>query len=310
MIQSPGPAPESIDRRELAMRIVISGASGTIGRALSAALRARGDSVTGVTRRPEAQVGDGVAWVGWDALATAVEGTDAVVHLAGAGIADKRWSAARKRELRASRIETAEQIVAAIGSATDKPTVLVSGSAVGVYGSRGDEVLSEQSAPANDFLAQLCLDWESAAQGSGTRTVLLRTGVVLAPEGGALAKLLLPFKLGLGGPVGRGRQYMPWIHRDDLVGIILHAIDTPALEGPLNGVSPEPVTNATFSKALGKTLSRPALILTPPLALRLLLGERVSVLTASQRVSAAKVRESGYAFRHPQVPDALQDLLS
>ena len=231
------------------------------------------------------------------------------MHLAGAGVADKRWSAGRKRELRDSRIDTARRIVAAIGAAAEKPAVLVAGSAVGIYGSRGDELLTEESAPGDDFLARLCVDWEAAAQGAGVRTVTLRTGVVLAREGGALAKLLPPFKLGAGGPIGRGRQYMPWIHRDDIVGLILHAIDTPSLEGPLNGVAPAPVTNAAFGKALGAALRRPALMPTPPIALRLLLGERAGVLTASQRVSADRAQESGYAFRHAEIGGALRDLV-
>ena len=291
------------------MRVVVTGASGTIGGALAGALRDRGDDVTGITRAPGAHGRGDIDWRSWDDLPAAVAGADAVVHLAGAGVADKRWSAARKRELRDSRIDTARRIVAAIGAAPEKPAVLVAGAAVGIYGSRGDELLSEASAPGDDFLARLCVDWEAAAQGAGVRTVTLRTGVVLAREGGALAKLLPPFKLGAGGPIGRGRQYMPWIHRDDIVGLILHAIDTPGLEGPLNGVAPEPVTNAAFSRALGAALRRPALMPTPPIALRLLLGERAGVLTASQRVSADRARESGYAFRHAEIGGALRDLV-
>ena len=291
------------------MRVVVTGASGTIGGALAQALRARGDDVTGITRSPGGRGRGDIDWRSWDDLPAAVAEADAVVHLAGAGVADKRWSAARKRELRDSRIDTARRIVAAIGAAAEKPGVFVCGSAVGIYGSRGDELLSEASAPGDDFLARLCVDWEAAAQGAGVRTVTLRTGVVLAREGGALAKLLPPFKLGAGGPIGRGRQYMPWIHRDDIVGLILHAIDTPTLEGPLNGVAPEPVRNAAFGKALGAALRRPALMPTPPIALRLLLGERAGVLTASQRVSAARAQESGYAFRHPAIDGALRDLV-
>ncbi len=292
------------------MRVVVTGASGTIGTALARALRERGDTVTGVTRSPAGQgAAGGIDWRSWDDLANAVAGSDAVVHLAGAGVADKRWSAARKRELRESRVDTARRIVAAIQAASDKPSVFVSGSAVGIYGSRGDELLTEESAPGDDFLAQLCVDWEAAAGGAGVRTVILRTGVVLAREGGALAKLLPPFKLGAGGPIGRGRQRMAWIHLDDIVGLILHAIGTPGLEGALNGVAPEPVSNAVFSKALGAALRRPALMPTPPLALRLLLGERAGVLTASQRVGADRARESGYDFRHPEIGGALRDLV-
>ncbi|MXY79096.1 MAG: TIGR01777 family protein [Chloroflexi bacterium] len=292
------------------MRVVVTGASGTIGGALAQALHDRGDTVIGISRSPAGQAADGgIDWRSWDDLAAAIAGSDAVVHLAGAGVADKRWSGARKREMRESRIDTARRIVAAIQAAGDKPAVFVSGSAVGIYGSRGDELLTEESASGDDFLAQLCVDWEAAAQGAGVRTVILRTGVVLAREGGALAKLLLPFKLGAGGPIGRGRQQMAWIHGDDIVGLILHAIDTPGLEGALNGVAPEPVTNAVFSKALGAALRRPALMPTPPLALRLLLGERAGVLTASQRVSADRALQAGYTFRHPEIGGALRDLV-
>ena len=295
------------------MRVVVTGASGTIGRALSAALQARGDAVIGISRRPDSAPAGDVDWRTWDDLAAAVEGAGAVVHLAGAGIADERWSEGRKRLLRDSRIETAGQVVRAIQDATDKPGVLVSGSAVGIYGSRGDELLDEDAAPADDFLARLCVDWEAAAQGSGVRTVTLRSGVVLAREGGALAKLLLPFRLGLGGPIGRGRQYMAWIHRDDLVGIILHAIGSPrvegAVEGAINGVAPQAVTNAAFSKALGRALGRPAVMRVPPFVLRLRLGEGVSVVTASQRVSAGRIQALGYEFQHPEVEGALHDLL-
>ncbi len=291
------------------MRVVVTGASGTIGGALAGALLARGDDVTGITRAPGAHGGGDIDWRSWDDLPAAVAEADAVVHLAGAGVADKRWSAARKRELRDSRIDTARRIVAAIGAAAEKPGVFVCGSAVGIYGSRGDELLTEESAPGDDFLARLCVDWEAAAQGAGVRTVTLRTGVVLAREGGALAKLLLPFKLGAGGPIGRGRQYMPWIHRDDIVGLILHAIDSPSLEGPLNGVAPEPVSNAAFGKALGAALRRPALVPTPPIALRLLLGERAGVLVASQRVGADRAQAAGYAFRHAEIGGALRDLV-
>ena len=292
------------------MRVVVTGASGTIGGALAQALHDRGDTVIGISRSPAGQAAaGGIDWRSWDDLAAAIAGSDAVVHLAGAGVADKRWSGARKREMRESRIDTARRIVAAIQAAGDKPAVFVSGSAVGIYGSRGDELLTEESASGDDFLAQLCVDWEAAAQGAGVRTVILRTGVVLAREGGALAKLLLPFKLGAGGPIGRGRQQMAWIHGDDIVGLILHAIDTPGLEGALNGVAPEPVTNAVFSKALGAALRRPALMPTPPLALRLLLGERAGVLTASQRVSADRALQAGYTFRHPEIGGALRDLV-
>lgn len=291
------------------MRVVVTGASGTIGRALSAALLARGDGVIGISRRPDAAPAGEVDWRSWDELAGAVEDAGAVVHLAGAGIADKRWSEGRKRLLRDSRIETARRVVQAIRGAGDAPGVLVSGSAVGIYGSRGDELLDEEAVPGDDFLGRLCVDWEAAAQGSGVRTVTLRSGVVLAREGGALRKMLPPFRLGLGGPIGRGRQFMAWIHRDDLVGVILHAIDSPGVEGVINGVAPQAVTNAAFSKALGRVLGRPVVLRVPPFVLKLQLGEGVSVVTGSQRVSAGRIQSLGYEFQHPEVEEALRDLL-
>ena len=289
------------------MEVLITGASGLIGTALTKALLSRGDSVVGVSRAPERQASE-VRWVAWDDLGKAVESADAVVHLAGADIAAKRWSAKRKALLRSSRIDTTERVARAIREAASKPTVLVSMSAVGFYGSRGGEELSETSPPGDDFLAKLCRDWEQVAQGSGIRAVQLRMGVVLSGEGGALPKLALPFRFGVGGPIGRGRHYMAWVHVGDAVGIILHAIDTESLEGPLNVVVPESVTNAAFSKALGRALHRPSLFPVPPAVLWLKLGEGVSVLTASQRVRSEAVQASGYAFRFPSVEAALNDL--
>ncbi len=289
------------------MEILITGASGLIGTALTSALLSRGDSVVGVSRAPGRQTTE-IRWVSWDDLGDAVESADAVVHLAGADIAAKRWTSQRKALLRSSRIETTERVVQAIAAVASKPAVLVSMSAVGYYGSRDAEELRESSPPGDDFLAQLCRDWEEAAQGAGTRTVLLRMGVVLSRAGGALPKLALPFRFGVGGPIGRGRHFMAWVHVRDALGVILHAIDTESVEGPLNVVAPDAVTNAAFSKALGRALHRPSLLPVPPAVLWLKLGEGLSVLTASQRVLPEAAQASGYAFSFPSVGAALGDL--
>ena len=292
------------------MRVVITGASGMLGGALTAALTGRGDTVTGISRDPtQARALAGVDWRGWGEIDGVVEGAGAVVHLAGAGVADKRWSASRKQELRDSRIGTGRRVVEAIRGAEAKPAVLVTISASGYYGSRGDDVLGEEEPPGDDFLARLCVDWEAAAADAGVRTVILRMGVVLAREGGALTKMLLPFKLGLGGPVGRGRQYLPWIHRDDAVGILLLAIEGGEVAGAINVVAPQAVTNAEFSKTLARVLRRPALLRVPPVLLRLQLGEGAGVVTSSQRASAERIAGLGYAFRHAEMEEALRDLL-
>ena len=292
------------------MHVLVTGASGLIGGALSKALIARGDAVTGISRSPAARQADGVSWAGWGDLEDVVAAVDAAVHLAGADLAAKRWSTRRKRELREGRIGTAQRLADAIRTATAKPSMLVSTSAVGYYGSRGDEELTESSPPGADFLARLCQEWEAAAGPSGVRTVLLRNGVVLARDGGALPRLARPFRFGVGGPLGRGRHYMAWVHLDDVVGVILHALDNDSVSGPLNVTAPQPVTNAAFTKALGRVLHRPAILPVPPLALRLALGEVVPVvLMASQRALPQRTQASGYTFRHPTLEGALQDLL-
>lgn len=291
------------------MHVVITGASGLLGTALAKALRARSTPVTGVTRDPGRRSSDGVRWVSWDALPDAVGSAAAVVHLAGAGVVDRRWTAARKRELHRSRIGTAERVVEAIKQAGEKPSVLISASASGYYGSRGAEELGESAAPGDDFLARLCMDWEAAASGSGVRTVILRLGLTLSAEGGALKRLLLPFRLGLGGPVGWGGHYVPWIHVDDTVGAILHAMSSTAAEGPLNLAAPVAVTNRELSKALGRVLHRPALLPLPPALLQRLMGERASLLTTSQRMLPQRLQELGYDFAYPELEPALRDLV-
>lgn len=291
------------------MHVLITGAGGTIGRALTRALIDRGDTVTGVSRTPARQKQNEVAWIGWDGVEEEVARADAVVHLAGAGVADHRWTAKFKAELRASRIDTARRLSAAIAAAPTKPKVFVSASAVGYYGDRGSDLLTESAPAGTDFLATLCRDWEAAVQGGGVRTVLLRSGVVLARDGGALSRMGRPFKLGLGGSIGRGRQWFSWVHIDDVVGAILHVIKTETLSGPINVVAPTPVTNADFSRALGRALHRPVFLRVPSAIFWLQLGEGAGVLASSQRVLSTRLEASGYAFRFPTIEAALADLV-
>ena len=291
------------------MRVVVTGASGVIGSALAQALRERGDSVVGVSRRPEGRSGPAEQWVAWDDLPQAIAGSDAAVHLVGASLAGGRWTGKRKRILRESRIGTARRLVEAIAAADAKPSTLLSMSAVGYYGSRGDETLSESAGPGAGFLATLCRDWEAAVQGAGVRTVVVRNAVVLTPAGGALSPMLRAFRFGLGGPVGRGRQWMPWVHIDDVVGFLLHALDHDTVEGVYNLAGPQPLTNIAFSKALGRALHRPALLPLPTPALRLLFGEAAIVLTGSLRVLSARAEESGYQFRYRTADAALADVV-
>ena len=292
------------------MHVVVTGASGLVGSALIVELRRRGTSVIAVSRTPAAQSGpSGVSWIGWDGLPDAVAGAAGVVHLAGAGIADQRWSASRKEELRSSRLEGTGAVVEAIRASGEKPAALVSASAIGYYGGQVERESSENAPAGNDFLARLCQDWEAAAADSGVRTAVVRFGIVMSPNGGALQRLLLPFRLGMGGPIGRGRSWWSWVHIDDAVGVILHALETPGVDGPLNAVSPQPARNVDFSRALGRALRRPAFMPTPPLALKLALGEMSSVLLASQRIVPTRTLDSGYRFQHIEIESALQDLV-
>lgn len=291
------------------MRVIVTGASGLIGSALTSALIERGDAVIGVSRTPQRQRGHGVSWIGWDALGELVPSSDAIVHLAGADIAAKRWTETRKRELWDSRVATATQLVRAIEASAPKPAVLVSAAAVGYYGSRGAEELTEESSPGTDFLAQLCQAWEAEVQKSGIRSVSLRNGIVISKEGGALKRLLTPFRLGLGGTIGSGAQYMSWIHIDDLVQLLLLVIDNVQAHGSLNATSPKPVTNRDFSKALGSVLGRPVFLRIPEFALRLQVGEGAAALASSQRALPARAEELGFSFRHPDISEALASLL-
>ena len=283
------------------MRVAVTGASGLVGRAVVAALRARGDAVVEVGRRGP---------VAWDPESgpppPEVTGAEAVVHLAGEPIAAKQWSAAQKRRIRDSRVIGTRNLVEGINRAGTRARVLVSASGIGYYGDdRGDELLDESSSAGDDFLARLCVEWEAEAQRAETRVVPVRTGIVLAREGGALPPRALPFRLFVGGPLGGGRQWMSWIHLDDHVGLILRAIDDDGVRGPINAVAPSPVRNAQMARALGRVLGRPALLPVPRLALTLLLGERAPLLLGSLRVKSAV----GGTFRVPELEPALRDLL-
>lgn len=299
------------------MRITITGATGLIGTRLVTALKARGDGVTVLSRDP-GKAGDalGVDAVAWDPLsgpapAAALAGRDAVVHLAGENVAQRWTGASRDRILRSRELGT-RNLVAGIRDADPRPRALVSSSAVGYYGRHGDERIDEDAPAGNDFLAGVCVVWEreaDAAAALGLRVAKVRTGVVLDAGGGALAKMLPPFRLGVGGPVAGGDQYLPWIHADDLVGIYLAAIDGDDWSGAVNATAPEPVTNAAFSKALGRALKRPAVAPVPALAIRLLYGDMAEIVTEGQRAVPRRTLELGYAFAHPDLDEALADAL-
>jgi uncharacterized protein len=294
------------------MKITITGASGMIGAKLVERLRARGDEVTTLSRNPSSA--GAVAWQPEDepAPAAALAGRDAVIHLAGENVA-QRWSDDAKRRIRSSRELGTRHLVAGIEAADPRPRVLVSSSAVGIYGPHGDEELDEQTPAGNDFLAEVCVVWEREAERAaalGLRVVMVRTGVVLDQGGGALAKMLPFFKLGVGGPVAGGEQYMPWIHVDDVVGLYLAALDGDAWNGPVNASAPRPVTNKTFSQALGRALHRPAFAPVPGLAVRTLYGEMAEIVTKGQRVIPRRAQELGFAFEHEDLDEALRSALS
>lgn len=302
------------------MKILISGSSGFIGTALVEALAHGGHTVCRLVRPQSARLGgpQGRA-VRWDPLSgemdsAAAEGTEAVVNLAGASIAEGRWSDARKRVLRSSRVDATRQLVSALFRLARPPQVFVSASAIGYYGDRGDEELAEQSPAGNDFLATLARDWEAEATRAarfGARVVLLRFGLVLARHGGALPRMLLPFRLGLGGRLGSGKQWMSWLTLTEVVGIIRYALGTAALRGPANAVTPNPVRNADFTGILGRVLRRPTLFPAPAVALRLALGEMAqALLLSSQRVLPRELEELGYGFEQPRLEPALRALLN
>jgi uncharacterized protein len=302
------------------MHIVIAGGSGFLGSALSHALTTEHHNVTILTRQSaDRAAGSSISRVSWapdgtvGGWASSINGADAVVNLAGESIAAKRWSAEQKQHLRDSRLRATRSLTAAIQQAARPPAAFISGSAVGYYGDRGDETLTETSPPGTDFLASLARDWEAAANEVSqiTRVALVRTGIVLDAKDGALSKMLPPFKMFVGGRLGSGRQYMPWIHRDDWVRMVIWIISTERARGPLNATSPAPVTNAEFSKALGQTLGRPSLLPAPAFALRLMLGEMAdALLLGGQRALPVRATDLGFSFRYSQIDEALRSVLS
>lgn len=295
------------------MHYLITGGSGFIGSALCRSLAADGHRITVLTRdiaRAKRRVPEGVMLI--DRLDFARD-VDAIVNLAGENLAGGRWSAARKREFLASRIGTTRRLLDWIERQEPVPAVLVSGSAVGWYGSRGDEELDEDARIGTDFSAHLCRDWEAEARKAealGLRVCLLRTGIVLDRDGGALKQMLLPFRCGLGGPMGDGRQWMSWIARSDLVALIRWLVDNAAANGAWNATAPMPVTNKEFAATLARALHRPCVLRTPGFALKLLFGEMADLLLTGQRVVPARASAAGFAFNHPQLATALEAILA
>jgi uncharacterized protein (TIGR01777 family) len=293
------------------VHIIIAGGRGLLGRALARRLREQGHTVTVLTRSPRAA--DEIAW---DPLrrtepwSTAIGSAQVVVNLAGESIAGRRWTAARKAAILDSRVEATRALARAIRGAPRPPAVFLSSSAVGIYGPRGDEPVTEDTPPGTDFLAQVCTAWEhEAMQAAGaTRVVLERTGVVLAREGGALGQMALPFRFYAGGPLGSGRQYVSWIHIDDWVRMTMWAAATDEVAGAVNVTAPNPVTNRTLARTLGRVLGRPAVVPAPAFALRLVLGEMADAVLTGQRVLPAKAEALGFTFQYPELEAALRSL--
>jgi uncharacterized protein len=291
--------------------VAITGASGFIGHALTERLRANGRRVRRLVRSARSGSPDDIVWDPMRGVLAPrdLEGAEAVIHLAGEPIAH-RWTSARRQAIRDSRVRGTELLARAIATLDRKPSVLLSGSAVGYYGDRGDEAVSEESAPGTDYLGGVAQEWETAAgaaRDAGVRVVLLRTGIVLNPHGGALERMLPPFRLGVGGPLGSGRQWMSWIARADHLRAMEHALATTGLHGPVNFVAPNPVTNAEFAATLGRVLGRPSLVPAPAFALELLYGEMArATLLAGQRVLPKALLRSGFRFEYPTLEEALR----
>jgi uncharacterized protein (TIGR01777 family) len=299
------------------MRAIVTGATGFIGQHLLARLDRPIVLSRNARQARQSLERFNVAAFDWDPAtgpppAEVFDGVDAVFHLAGDPIAEGRWTSEKKRRIRESRVVGTRNLFEGLAKLTTRPRVLVSASAVGLYGSRGDEVLDEMAPPGGDFLAGVCQAWEKESQAAtelGIRVVNIRTGVALGREGGALKKMLLPFQLGLGGPLGDGRHWMSWIHVDDLAELFVAAAENEELRGPVNGVAPNPVTNRDFTNALAATLHRPALFRAPHAVLRLLLGEVADVLFSSQRAMPKAALDAGFQFRHPALQPALAAIL-
>jgi uncharacterized protein len=301
------------------MKILVTGSSGLVGTALCKSLRADSHTVARLTRSGSAsQSGQPAEAIRWEPPTgsldlAAMEAADALVHLAGASIAQGRWTIARKEILRSSRVDATRHLVAGLAKLNRKPRVLISASAIGYYGDRGDETLTESSAPGNDFLAQLCRDWEAAAteaESFGIRTVLLRFGIILDANGGALPRIILPFRFGVGGRLGSGKQWMSWIALEEVVRLLRYAIENSSVRGPVNAVSPNPVTNAEFTRIAAAALHRPAFFPVPRFALRLALGEMANALLfSSQRVLPQKLLALQYSFLYPDLRNVLDSIL-
>jgi uncharacterized protein len=304
------------------MRIAITGATGLIGSAVARVLRSRGEEVVALSRdrdRARQILGDDVEAHVWPdpkhspPPPEALRHADAVIHLLGEPVA-QRWTEAAKREIRDSRVLSTRSLVEGLAALPDdtRPATLVSQSATGYYGPRGEEKLDEDAQAGDDFLARVTAEWEreASAAGPGVRVVLARTGVVLAPSGGALAQMLPPFRLGVGGPVAGGRQYVPWIHLDDVAGALLHCVEDQRTSGPVNLTAPNPATNLELSRTLGRVLHRPAVLPVPALALRLLYGEMAQIVLTGQRVLPARLQATGYEFKQPELEPALRDVLA
>ncbi len=295
------------------MQLLVSGYKGLVGTALNMALAHTEHSCKNLVRRP-AQNTNEVSWsvINQTIESEKLEGVDAVVHLAGENIVG-RWTQDKKKRIRDSRVQGTRFLSESLANMKDKPKVLVCASAIGYYGDRGDTQCVESTPAGTDFLSEVCQEWEdatSAASQAGIRVVNLRIGVVLSAKGGALQKMLPPFKLGLGGPLGNGEMYWSWVSIDDVAGAILHCIKTPSLSGPVNATAPEPQKNKVFTQVLAKTLKRPAIFPVPQFAARLLMGEMAdALLFASTRVIPQKLLDSGYVFKHPQLHDAMQEHL-
>jgi uncharacterized protein (TIGR01777 family) len=295
------------------MNILITGSNGLVGRSLLRDLRAEAHDVTRLVRRDPVAADERF----WDPLSGQIDDdaldADAVVHLAGESIADGRWSESKKQRIRDSRVDGTRLLCKSLALSPKRPRVLISASAIGFYGDGGDRPLDESSNPGSGFLPEVCQEWEAAtapAQAAGTRVVNLRIGVVMSPDGGALARMLTPFRWGLAGRIGNGRQWMSWVSLDDVVAAIGHALTEDSLSGPVNAVAPRPVTNAEYTRTLGRVLARPTVMAMPAFAARLAFGQMADdLLLASLRVEPKALTESGFQFRHPDLESALRELL-
>lgn len=297
------------------MKILVTGSTGLIGRALISLLATKGQTIVRMTRTRPREERSAVYWNPSQGMidSASIEGIDAAVHLAGENIGAKRWTKQRKAEIRDSRLMGTRLLSETLAKLRCPPKVMVSGSAMGYYGNRGDELLTEESSPGRGFLSELCREWEVATEPAGQagiRVVHLRTGFVLSPKGGGLARMLLPFRLGLGGRIGDGSQFMSWISIDDLTASIHHALLTETLSGPVNAVAPQAATNREFTRMLGSVLGRPTLFPVPAIVARLALGELADeLLLASTRVSPMKLLRTGFQFLHPELEAALRHVL-